>query len=250
MFKRGGASSFLEYVGLDASLDTMIEELTERYTKTAPADTLVCEFHQLQQEQNETIRQFAGRIEKLFKKLQIQLPDRYPDKTLMKDRLFYGMHKELKASLRYLFDRPETTYASLLAATHAAEVEYEKGKAMRARSKALAEKSTTLETPNSPLLSAMEDKIDKITSILKATKVKKDQKNAKKQQDTSATPEKKIDVTAKAGSGKKGFGGRCWKCGGWGHPMRDCPTQGEVQWDTVEKSKSQSRSPPQDSTQQ
>ena len=108
----------------------MIEELTERYTKTAPADTLVCEFHQLQQELNETIRQFVGCIEKLFKRLQIQLPDRYPDKALMKDQLFYGMHKELKASLRYLFDHPDITYANLLTATHAAEVEYEKDKAM------------------------------------------------------------------------------------------------------------------------
>ena len=34
---------------------TMIEEFTERFTKTTPADTLVCEFHQLQQEKNETI---------------------------------------------------------------------------------------------------------------------------------------------------------------------------------------------------
>ena len=98
----------------------------------------------------------------------------------------------------------------------------------------------------------MEDKIDKIMSILKATqpKVKKDQKNGKKQQNVSATLEKKVKVAAKASSGKKGFGGRCWKCGGWGHPMRECLTQGEVQWDTVEKSKSQTRDPVEDPTQQ
>ena len=53
---RGGASSFIEYVGLDAPLDTMIDELMERYVKTAPTDTLVCEFHQLQQDKNESIR--------------------------------------------------------------------------------------------------------------------------------------------------------------------------------------------------
>ena len=57
---RGRASSFLECVGLEAQLDTMINELTERYTKTAPTDTLVCEFHQLQQEKFESIHQFAG----------------------------------------------------------------------------------------------------------------------------------------------------------------------------------------------
>ena len=92
------------------------------------------------------------------------------------------------------------------------------------------------DTPNSPVLAAMEDKIDKITSILKTTQVraKKDQKGNKKQ---DSTPEKKVDATAKATSGKKGFEGRCWKCGGWGHPMRECPTQGDVQWENGEKAK-------------
>ena len=73
-------------------------------------------------------------------------------------------------------------------------------------------------------------------SILKATqaKAKKDQKGNKKQY---STPEKKVDATAKATSSKNGFGGRCWKCGGWGHPMRECPTQDDVQWENGEKAK-------------
>ena len=44
---RGGASAFIEYVGLDSPLDVMIDELVERYCVTATHDTLVCEFHQL-----------------------------------------------------------------------------------------------------------------------------------------------------------------------------------------------------------
>ena len=111
---RGGASSFLEYVGLESSLDVMIDELTERYTKTAPTDTLVCEFHQMKQDKSESIRCFAGRIEKLFKKLQIQIPERYPDRLMLKDRLFYGMHPELKGSLRFVFSQPDMTYPQLL----------------------------------------------------------------------------------------------------------------------------------------
>ena len=100
---RGGASGFIEYVGLDSPLDVMIDELVERYCVTATHDTLICEFHQLSQEQNERIREFAGRIEKIFKKLRKQIPERYRDKTLLKDRLFHGMHQHLKDSLRYLF---------------------------------------------------------------------------------------------------------------------------------------------------
>ena len=50
---RGGASAFIEYVGLDSPLDVLIDELVERYCITATHDTLVCEFHQLSQERNE-----------------------------------------------------------------------------------------------------------------------------------------------------------------------------------------------------
>ena len=126
---RGGASAFIEYVGLDSPLDVMIDELVERYCVTVTHDTLVCEFHQLSQERNERIREFAGRIEKVFKKLQCQIPERYPDKSLLKDRLFHGMNQHLKDSLYYLYTQSSVTYANLLQAAYAAEVEAEKGRA-------------------------------------------------------------------------------------------------------------------------
>ena len=96
---RGGQCLFIEYVGLDSPLDVMTDKLVERYSVMATHDTLVCEFHQLSQERNERIREFAGRIEKVFKKLQHQILERYPDKLLLKDRLFHGMNQHLKNSL-------------------------------------------------------------------------------------------------------------------------------------------------------
>ena len=96
---RGAASSYIEYIGLDSSLDFIIEQLTERFMTTAPLDTLVCQFHQLVQEKNELIRDFARRIEKIFKKLQLQLPEWYVDDTSLKDQLFYGIHQHMKDSL-------------------------------------------------------------------------------------------------------------------------------------------------------
>ena len=47
---RGGASTFIEYVGLDSPFDVMIDEFVECYCITATHNTLVCEFHQLSQE--------------------------------------------------------------------------------------------------------------------------------------------------------------------------------------------------------
>ena len=66
---RGPASEFVEYIGLTAPLDSIIKKMEERYVCTTPPDTLVCEFHQLHQEKKERVKEFAGRIEKLSKKL-------------------------------------------------------------------------------------------------------------------------------------------------------------------------------------
>ena len=85
------------------------------------------------QEKGETIREFAGRIEKIFKKLQRQVPERYPDEVLLKDRLFYGMHAHLKNSLRCLHSRDTVSYTDVLRAAHAAEVESNRGRALRAK---------------------------------------------------------------------------------------------------------------------
>ena len=71
------------------------------------------------QEKSETIREFAGRIEKVFRRLQIQVPERYPDELLLKDRLFYGMNPQLKNSLRFLHSKDNVTYSDLLRAAHA-----------------------------------------------------------------------------------------------------------------------------------
>ena len=164
---RGGASGFIEYVGLDSPLDVMIDELVERYCVTATHDTLICDFHQLVQERNEKIREFAGRIEKIFKKLRKQIPERYRDKTLLKDRLFHGMHQHLKDSLRYLYTQSTVSYSELLQAAYAAEVEAEKGRVARSKAANIVpspEKGNVRSRDPSPIVAsvaALESKLDK-----------------------------------------------------------------------------------------
>ena len=52
----GAQGSLVEYIGLNAPLDDIIERLTERYSTQAPEDTLICQFHQMAQEKGETIQ--------------------------------------------------------------------------------------------------------------------------------------------------------------------------------------------------
>ena len=74
----------------------------------------------------------------MFKKLQRQILGRYPDKLSLKDQLFHGMNKHLKDSLQYLYTQSSVTYANLLQAAYAAEVEAEKGRAARSKAANIA----------------------------------------------------------------------------------------------------------------
>ena len=76
------------------------------------------------------MKEFAGRIEKIYKRLVDQLLDRYPDKGLLKYSLFYGMHQHLRDSLCFMFQDPKCDYTSLLKAASAAEIECERGRGL------------------------------------------------------------------------------------------------------------------------
>ena len=255
---RGPASEFVEYIGLTSPLDTIVKEMEERFVRNIPPDALVCEFHQLQQGKHEKIKEFAGRIEKLYKKLMDQLPDGYPDKALMKDRLFYGMHPYMRDSLRFLFQKSEIDYTQLLKAASAAEIESERGRAMGLHSKASLlnskdedENLEVSETQGSPIMAsvaAMESKLEQLTTIVKSAQKAESKSVQSREQNPKNTPKKSNGPGASSAGpfnkGKKPI--RCWHCGGWGHTSRECPTQGNVNWKELNGSKDLPMSPKQD----
>ena len=173
--------------------------MEERFITNIPPDALVCEFHQLQQGRHEKIKEFAGRIEKLYKKVTYQLPDRYPDKALMKDHLFYRMHLYIRDSLQFLFQKPEIDYTQLLKAANAAEIELERGRAMGLISKAsLLNPSAETdvvesnEPPASPIMvsvAAMESKVEQLTTIVKSAQKTKTSSTKSRHQSPSHAQE-------------------------------------------------------------
>ena len=86
----------------------------------------------------------------------------------------------------------------------------------------------------SPILANMESKIDKLTSIVKAAqtnggKPQSPKQDNKKKVDQKETPHKdKGFNTGNTGEGRKPL--QCWKCGGWGHTSRGCPTPSNMNW--------------------
>ena len=95
--------------------------LVREYEGIASLDIVFKDFYQMQQEKSEKVQIFSVRLREALNRLITRFPDRIPpgdeDKILC-DRFFYGMHPELKSSIRHLFDVPDVSFNILLTAAH------------------------------------------------------------------------------------------------------------------------------------
>ena len=155
-----GARDYLDFIGFENNLATIIDALDMRYGKGQSTDRIQQEFYQLSQERGETIQQFAGRMELKYKKLVELYPGRYT-KDILKERLFYGMTQHLQNSMRYLYKKPDTTYEELMISAKEAEAEWIDNKA--------CVKSTVVnEDPGKKEREELKQRIEKLTESLKA----------------------------------------------------------------------------------
>ena len=227
------ARDYLDFIGFDKDLDVIIRALERRYGKGQTTDRIQQEFYQLSQERNETIQQFAGRIELKYKKLVELYPGRYTEEML-KERLFYGMTQHLRNSMRYLYKQPTTVYDELLQSAKEAESEWMDNK--------LRVKSTTVEDPGKREREELKERLERLTESMKVANLQTSRRDVKKSSPRSPksesprgaisnSPRSRGPAITSAGP----FQGRrrplqCYKCGGWGHVQRECPTSENVDW--------------------
>ena len=72
-----GAQDYLDFIGFENDLTTIIKAFDMRYGKGQSTDRIQQEFYQLSQERGETIQQFTGRMELKYKKLVELYPGQY-----------------------------------------------------------------------------------------------------------------------------------------------------------------------------
>ena len=227
------ARDYLDFIGFDKDLDVIIRALERRYGKGQTTDRIQQEFYQLSQEQGETIHQFAGRIELKYKKLIELYPGRYTEEML-KERLFYGMTQHLRNSMRYLYKQPTTAYDELLQSAKEAESEWMDNK--------LRVKSTLVEDPGKKEREELKERLERLTESMKVANLQTQRREVKKPSPRSPklesprntvpnSPRSRGPAITSAGH----FQGcqrplQCYKCGGWGHVQRECPTSENVDW--------------------
>ena len=198
-------------------------------------DKLQQEFYQLTQERNESVQQFAGRLEFKYKRLICLYPDRY-NLSILKERLFYGMTQHLRDLMRYLYKETETGYEQLLSAAREAETEWIESKTIKA-------KVTSVVDPGKKERDELKARIDKLTKELnkkeKGSFYKKKTSKGKNPTPVSSPKgsarSKGPEITAHGPfhNGKKPL--QCFKCGGWGHVIRECPSTGNVNWEELNR---------------
>ena len=106
------------------------------------------------------------------------------------------------------------------------------------------EKPSTPASQDTSLIAAsvasMESKLEQLTMIVKsAQKMTNTDSYRQGSQTPRGTPKNLNGLTTTSvgpfNKGKKPI--RCWRCGGWGHTSRECPTQGNLNWKELNGSK-------------
>ena len=236
---RGEASELVGFVGFSAPIGQILQAIEKRFGKLATTDRLQQDFYQLQQDKSERVQHFAGRLEKTFKKLQEAFPDRYGEHEL-KERLFHGVNQQTRDSMRFLYSKHTTTYDTLLAAIKQAEMEWSESRApLRIKGAVVQEKEDEM--------IELKKRLDQLTATVKSSNIKPKGRNKNGQERSPTGPpgkdcphitEVKKQLKGPGVSAAGPFKGnqrpmQCYKCEGWGHGWRECPTKGNVDWGRV-----------------
>ena len=137
---KGAAADMARYMGPTASVSDILEKLSVIFGTVASFDVLMQSFYKISQG-NEKVPSFATRLEGTLNQIRIKCPGRIADHEVpshLKDRLFHGVKKHVRDSVRYLYSDSRTTYSELVVAARRAESETEETK-VKVRSAAATE---------------------------------------------------------------------------------------------------------------
>ena len=238
---RGEVCEMISFLGFDGDLTDILEKVEKHFGKQLSGDHLQQEFYQLSQEKSEKIHQFAGRLEQKYKYLKEKFPDRYQTSDL-KDRLFHGMHPNICESMCFLYKKADVAYEEFLSETLKAKKDCNDGKSSVTGK---IKSAVATDDVSIPSIQKLTKEINALTTVVKSANMggahpKTNDKgrnpphkngNGSKGGQNSSPRKGKGPATSAAGPfkpGQKPF--QCYKCGGWGHGFRECPTLGGLDW--------------------
>ena len=258
----GAAADMACYMGPTAGFSKILGKLSVIFGTIMSFDVLMQNFYKISQG-NEKVPSFATKLEGTLNQIQIQCPGRIADckgPGHLKDKLFHGVKKHVRDSMRYLYSNPQTTYSELVVTARRAESEIEETK-VKARSAATtevpsgwkelgnqiarlmaaltrAEQSThSASAPSSPRHRGcgrgQTDRHTPVhpnshngwtglgqTSAHSSSVVNKS--SAKSPHKGNQNTQTSIQSSMQGGQGSSSL--QCYRCQGWGHMARECTT--------------------------
>ena len=258
---KGAAADMACYMGPTAGVSDILEKLSVIFGTVASFDVLMQNFYKISQG-NEKVPSFATRLEGTLNQIRIKCPGRIADHEVpshLKDRLFHGVKKHVRDSVRYLYSNSQTTYPELVVAARRAESKTEESK-VKARSAAATEVpsgSTELGDQIARLMAAL-TRAEQSTRSASApssprhrgrgrgraerqTSVRPNSHNGRTGLgQTSARSSSVVKASAESPckgnfnaqtnaqgntQGARGSSSlQCYRCQGWGHMARECET--------------------------
>ena len=233
------AKSIIRHLGPSYTVEEVISVLTQEYEGVASSDVIFKDFYQLRQERNEKVQVFSMQLRDALTRLSLRFPDRAPkedqDKTL-KDCFFYGIHPDLPNSIRHLYDNKTVTFSQLLIKAHQNEEE---------------EMTSKLVNKGSVMGNTLEERVDRLIAKSNQEPPSNQRGNLNSHSFDGASyvcnqrPKRNLNLNfqkprndicenlrgpepSAAGPFDGSDGSRpiqCFRCRGWGHPRKLCPSQ-------------------------
>ena len=236
---KGSAADMVRYMGPEVAVDAILAKLKSNYQPLDEYDGLMASFYSMVQEKGERVQQYVARLEGALNEIKIQYPAKFVNgetEGSLRDRLFRGLRKPLRDTLRFMYSDPTVTYSKLLVEARKAEAEE---KPQRATATTTQSKAAEV-TPEGSAPFTVEGLQEAIAKAL-ATKDgdgKKDGKTEGKSWKRSQNGGQNKKFVSKSGSNGGGTSNKddgkaddgtkrlphCWNCKGVGHMARTCPS--------------------------
>lgn len=234
---RGNASRTVRHLGHSPTVDQVLSKLTRVYASKSSTDSLMQSFYRLKQGEGEKVQAFAMRLETAREELRQRDPDIKFDEGLnpLRARFFFGLHKSLRDSLRYLYDKFGADYEELLSAARTAEDEQKMNSPpSRGRSKQVKAKEEDVES----IKAEMEELKASLKNLNKKPNKPRPQSRSTSRAAPNGPPIPRSSSESKGDTKEEEEKERpdpstkdwrlkqqCFKCGGWGHFVRNCPSR-------------------------
>ena len=152
---------------------------------------------------------------------------------MLRDRFFYGVKTEMRNSIRHLYDDGKATFGELLLKARRNEDE-----------EVLAKVTSKALSVESEVKDDLEEKVNKLLAVAKSGQIEKGKDKQDRSRPPKLTPTNSGQNTPKRRDGERDIRTilqgpgvnasgpfadnqkpiQCFKCKGWGHPRRLCPS--------------------------